>query len=204
MTKVLRTAGTAVAIAIVTLAAVVSTPAASWASDTVVSTTPSDRAAVATAPSTVDINVGAAPDASSSHVSVRTVAGATVSTGDAVLSGQTTLRQRVSIAASGDYVVAYHVVFADGGDVVGTFRFSVGTGIAPAVPDQKTILADEAVVLQHQHDVDPMSAVLLVVDVAVVLVLLALLLRRPSPRGRRTGRWSVSFPEEASAQPPTP
>ena len=78
--------------------------------------------------------------------------------------------------------MAYHVVFDDGTDAAGVLRFSVGTGTPPPALDAAARRADVAAVATHQHDVDPVGASLLVVDVAVLLGAVILLFRRPAPR----------------------
>ena len=77
-----------------------------------------------------------------------------------------------TILLTGDYTVAFHVVFRDGSETTGARSFSVGTGVAP-----RPAAVDAA--LGHQHDIDPLSAVLLTVDLAVVAGAGLLLLLRP-------------------------
>ncbi len=84
------------------------------------------------------------------------------------------------IETPGDFTVAYHVEFRDGGETRGFLRFSVGTGIAPASATGAIERAATAALNQHRHQIDPVSAVVLVIDAAVVLaVLLLLLVTRP-------------------------
>ncbi|MEE3922654.1 hypothetical protein V2I01_42720 [Micromonospora sp. BRA006-A] len=91
-------------------------------------------------------------------------------------SGDRSLVQTVRSAERGDVVVAYHVVLADGSEKSGTLWFSVGTGVRPAgVPDQGA----EAAAPLHEHGIDPLSAVLLLINAVVVFVAVAMLVLRP-------------------------
>jgi methionine-rich copper-binding protein CopC len=145
-----------------------------------VSADPPDGAALAAAPAAVLLTFSAAPDPALSHVSARDTAGREVSTGAAAPAGGAGLRLPVAITATGDYTVAYHVVFRDGGDTVGAVVFSVGTGAAPARPAVGP--AAEAPHPGHEHGVDGVSAVLLVADLLVAIAVPLLLLRRPRRR----------------------
>jgi methionine-rich copper-binding protein CopC len=167
------------------LAGLVLTPAAGWARSGVDATNPVDLSALRTAPAEVDLTLSATPDPDLSHVSVVDGSRRSVGSGDLRRVGDRKLSQPVRITAAGNYTVAYHIEFEDGSDLIGVVRFSVGTGAAPPVPDIAGQRADEAAALQHNHDIDPMSAVLLVVDLAVLVGVVLLLFRRP---GRR---WTV-------------
>jgi hypothetical protein len=127
----------------------------------------------------VNLMLSAAPDPNLSHVSVVDSDRRPVGTGDLTLVGGRQLRQPVRIAARGNYTIAYHITFEDGSDLIGVVRFSVGTGVAPPVPDAAGQRADEDLAQQHVHDIDPMSGVLLVADLAVLVAVALLLLRRP-------------------------
>jgi hypothetical protein len=86
--------------------------------------------------------------------------------------GPSGLRLSVTIQVRGDYTVAYHAVLMDGSETAGVLRFSVGTGVPPAGPAGAVPAAD------HQHPIDPFSAALLVLDLAVLLAVVLLLQRR--------------------------
>ena len=167
---------------LVTLLTVAAFPAPARAGGGLVSTNPPDGAALAVAPSAVELTFTAPPDSTASHVGVWDAARTALATGEPSRSGSAGLRQTFTVKASGVVTVAYHVVLDDGTDVVGVLRFSVGTGAPPPVLDPAARRADVAAVTVHQHDVDPVGASLLVVDVAVLLGAVLLLFRRPAPR----------------------
>jgi methionine-rich copper-binding protein CopC len=138
-------------------------------------TTPADGATLATAPTEVDLGFTAAVE--EFHVAVRDASGRPVTVGRADRVAPDRLRQPVSIAAPGEVTVTYHVTFAGGGTLTGTVRFGVGVAVAPG---DAPAVADS-----HEHDVDPLSAVLLVLDGAVALGAVLLLMFRPRPRTPR-------------------
>jgi methionine-rich copper-binding protein CopC len=153
-----------------------------WARGGLVDASPGNGAALRDAPREVDLTFSATPDPDQSHVAVRSDRGVPAERGAPRRAGDA-LRVPVSAGAAGNYTVAFHVEFTDGTDLVGEVRFSVGTGVPPpaAVPG-----ADRAAaaVPGHDHGVDPMSAVLLCADVAVLVGVVLLLLRRDP-------RWTV-------------
>jgi methionine-rich copper-binding protein CopC len=151
------------------------------AAPALVSADPLDGAALATAPTTVLLTFSAAPDPALSHVSARDTARREVSTGAPGRAGDTGLWLPVSITATGDYTVAYHVVFRGGGETAGVVVFSVGTGAAPARPTLGGPAA-QAPATGHGHGIDGVSAVLLVADLLVAVAVPVLLLRRPRRR----------------------
>lgn len=173
-----RTTTVAVAVAVTAVLLWLTTGVA-HAAPALVSADPLDGAALATAPATVLLTFSAVPDPALSHVSARDTAGRQVSTGAPTRAGDTALRLPVSITATGDYTVAYHVVFRDGGETIGAVAFSVGTGVAPARPAGVAAQAPDA---GHAHGVDGVSAVLLVADLIVAIAVPVLLLRRPRRR----------------------
>lgn len=180
----LRTGGVRVrprrAAAAVLAAAALSVPAlaapATAAPDAVLSTGPADGAVLSEAPDEVWLELSARPDPALSHVVVRDGAGTTVSTGAPALAGEHRLRQLVRPGAGGDYSVAYHVELAGGAEVAGILRFSVGTGRPPAGQAAVPIVDGG----HGEHGVDPIGAVMLTVDAAVLLAVLVLLRRRPA------------------------
>jgi methionine-rich copper-binding protein CopC len=161
--------------AILALAAVILTVTAAGCAtgpDDLTASNPPGQAALATAPPAVELTFSAPPTVDLSHISVLDESGRIVNSGALTRHGTGTLRQPVAIQAPGILTVAYHVIFADGTDTQGSMRFSVGTGTAP--PPLNAAPAAHA-----EHTVDPLSAVLLIVDAIVVLTVAVLLLRRP-------------------------
>jgi methionine-rich copper-binding protein CopC len=171
----------AVVAALVAAAGTTVVPRAAWAADGVVATSPADRAALADAPSAVDLTVSAAPDPAASHVTLWDSAGADLDTGDLTRVGDV-LRRPVAIRGAGDFTLTFHIVFTDGHDCLGVVRFSVGTGVAPALPDAARQRADQALAAQHTHDIDPLSGAFLVLDVVVVAAVALLLFSNPRRR----------------------
>ncbi|MEU1969438.1 copper resistance CopC family protein [Micromonospora sediminicola] len=147
----------------------------------VLTATPADGSALATAPGQVTLRLSSGADPVLSHVTVRDSTGATVNDGQAKTDGRSGLRQPVRPLGTGDYSVAFHITFTNGQDDIGVLRFSVGTGAAPRddgeIPEAITDPGG------HAHGVDPIGATLLVVDGLVLLAVIILLLR---PR-RRAG-----------------
>jgi len=176
------TATKAAVLAVMSGVAIALTPSPGWAKDGLTSADPADGAALQAPPAWVDLTFSGTPDVERSHVSVRDARGAQVVVGAFVGRDATTLRQPVSITGTGDFTVADHVELIDGRETVGSLRFSVGTGMSPAVPGEAAPLADEAAVSGHDHGIDPVGGVLLALDFAVVLIVGVLLLRRQEPR----------------------
>ncbi|HZN17518.1 MAG TPA: copper resistance CopC family protein [Micromonosporaceae bacterium] len=146
----------------------------------VTSTSPADGAVLTQAPTEVVLSLHGAVDLGRSHVSVRDTAGTAVSSGQPSLVTPERLRQPVSITATGEMTVAYHVTFAGGAERVGQLRFSVASGAgSAAAPAPAGAVAEPS----HEHGVDPLSAVLLALDGVVALTVVVLLLRRPRVPG---------------------
>jgi methionine-rich copper-binding protein CopC len=158
----------------------------------IASTAPADGAVVAEAPREVDLSFTGAVNPDLSHVDVRDASGAAVTTGRPRLVRPEVLRQPVDIAAAGGVTVTYHVTLVDGGQLVGTVRFTVGPAGAAATPGPPPPGSP------HPHGIDPVGATLLALDGLVALVVVVLLARRPRPtapaadgaraRRRRAGR----------------
>ncbi|HTJ36943.1 MAG TPA: copper resistance CopC family protein [Dactylosporangium sp.] len=144
----------------------------------IVDSMPGDGAALSAPPAAVEL-LGSRPiDAGASHVGVRDAQGRAVPADPPAADGSR-LRAAVRLPGRGDYTVAYHVVFAGGGEAIGSFGFSVGTAVrppraAPAPPSHAG----------HEHGVDPFGASLLLLDAAVLLGAALLLLRRPAAMRR--------------------
>jgi methionine-rich copper-binding protein CopC len=181
-----RTAGRVALLTVLVCAALALNPGAGWASDGLTSADPADGAALDAAPGAVVLMFSASPEPDLSHVSTRDGSGTEVGTGAVVRAGSAGLRLPVSIRSTGDYTIAYHVVFDDGTDVIGVLRFSVGTGVPPPRLDTaQAAKVRRSVAAGHEHTVDPLSGSLLVVDLVVLVSVVLLLLRRPAnpPRG---------------------
>ncbi|MFI9639047.1 copper resistance protein CopC [Micromonospora sp. NPDC051925] len=177
-----RAAAVAVAVAVAGLLAF--TPGAARADGGPVSADPPAGAALTAAPAEVTLGFGAGVDEAQSHVAVLDAGGGRLTDAEPVLVGATRLRLPLRVDAAGDYTVAYHVTFVDGTTSTGAYRFSVGTGIAPAPLDAAARRASTDVVVDaHGHGIDGFSAFLLFVDGVVLVVVLALLWLRP--RGGR-------------------
>lgn len=159
-------------LAVTGLAVLGPAPMAARADGTLVSGTPADGAALPAPPAAVTLSFSATPDAALSHVSVRDSAGREVTTGPLRAGAVRELRRDVRITGRGDYTVAFHVAFTDGSETIGARSFSVGTGVAPPPAAAEAAAG-------HQHEIDPLSAVLLVVDLAAVAGVGLLLLLRP-------------------------
>jgi methionine-rich copper-binding protein CopC len=144
------------------------------------SATPGDGEVLARPPAEVELAFTAPFDPDLSHVDVQDTAGTNLNAGRLRQVAPDRLTQPVRATAAGDMTVAYHMVFADGGQLAGTLRFSAGAGARAGAAGGAR--AEPA----HEHGVDPLSAALLVIDGVVALGAVVLLLLRPSPRsGRR-------------------
>jgi methionine-rich copper-binding protein CopC len=138
---------------------------------------PPDGARLDTFPSTVTLDF--ADDPQVAHLVAEDPAGRTVSSGEARIDGG---RVVVPVRAGSDglYQIGYHVTFARGGELAGTTSFTVGAAGAagkPAPPDATA---------GHTHlGTDPLSLVLLAVDLPLTAALMFLLLRRPRMRTPR-------------------
>lgn len=145
------------------------------AAQRVLASSPPGEATLAAAPGSVELTFTATPDPARSHLTVRAATG-TVNAGPLARSGHS-LRQPVSITAAGDVTVAYHVVFTNQDELVGSLRFTVlrpgaagpGAGADPAAG--------------HHHDIDPLGGLLVGVDLLVGLVVAVLLMVRAGPDG---------------------
>lgn len=140
------------------------------------SSAPADLSTLAHPPDAVYLAFNARPVPDLSHVAVVDSAGAATQAGPVSADGDG-LRVPVRIPATGAYTLAFHAIFDDGAELVGQVRFGVGTGV-PAASAARADQDPAAAV--HEHGVDPVSAVLLLVDAATLIGAVALLLfRRP-------------------------
>jgi methionine-rich copper-binding protein CopC len=146
----------------------------------VTSTGPADGATLARAPTEVGPAFTGAVDPNRSHIVVTDGSGTASARTAGVLRrpAPRRLSQPTSATAAGEVTAAYHVTVTDGTALGGSLRFT-----APSGNDA----GQSAPTSGHRHDIDPVSAVLLVADGITVLAVVVLLLRRPrrnSP-GRR-------------------
>lgn len=147
----------------------------------VTGTDPVDGSAVDRLPDKIRLVLSGPADPALSHITVRDAAGTVVNRGE-VRAAADELSQPVTATERGVFTVAYHVTFQDGREVVGSVWFSVGTGVPPPADTQVPPDAQG-----HVHEIDPLSAGLLAVDVSVLLGAVSLLLlgrhRRQSAAG---------------------
>ena len=184
MPRLLRIIGCATAALAVALAALFAARSHAQPQAGLISSYPADQATLAQAPAEIDLAFSSPVDLSLSHLSVRDGSGTAVTAGQPRLVTPERLRQPVQTTDAGEVTVAYHVTLVDGAELAGVIRFNVGNeaatrrinaGRPSAVPDEDA----DAV---HQHGVDPVSAILLVLDGIVVLGVIILLRVRPRPR----------------------
>lgn len=132
--------------------------------------TPADGSALAEPPAEVSVTIPA-EGVRTAHLSVATSDGVDVTTGPAVMRDGA-LVVPVRIVDRGTYLVAFHVVRADGRVEAGVTRF--GVGVEPAGHS-----------MAHAHPSDPLNLVLTVVAAALVLASLYVLLSRPRQASSR-------------------
>lgn len=154
-------------------------PAAAGGSREPVAAAPAAGDVLAIAPGEVTLTFAADVQPELSHVAVLDGGGADVAAGDYRLPEPRRLSLPVRLTATGDYTVAYHVTFPDGTSATGAYRFSFGTGAAPAPLDESARQAATATVTEHAHTIDGLSAIILLIDAAVLCGVLALLWLRP-------------------------
>ena len=160
----------------------------------VTSISPAGGATLAQAPTEVDLAFTGPVDPNRSHVLVTDGSGAPLTTGALQQTGPQRLSQPISVPAAGEVTVDYHVTFTDGAALTGSWRFTVGSGtvgsgtvgsgtVGSGTAGSSTAGSGQpAPTSGHQHDIDPVSAGLLLADGITVLAVLVLLLRRPRRR----------------------
>lgn len=167
-------------LALLVVALLVASPAASWAYGGGATTNPADGAILDAAPAEVIITGPARIDADASHVAVLDAAGTAVPARAPTQTGGGGLAVPVTITASGNYTLVYHAEFADGSQSSGIVRFSVGTGVAPPAADDAGQRAAAQFAAAHEHSVDALGATMLAIDALVLFGAVALFfLRRP-------------------------
>jgi methionine-rich copper-binding protein CopC len=171
---------TVLAIALAVIALVVATRSPALR---VVAGEPADGAVVGTAPREVALALTGVDDPLALHLAVlRQDGGRPVTTGTARLRGDR-LVVPTSIVEPGRYVVAYHVQLADGQHVSGQTAFSLA---APGQPTAAGRTAPEPAGGAGAHDHtsnDPLTGLLVAVDLLLTGVLITYLVRRPRLRG---------------------
>jgi methionine-rich copper-binding protein CopC len=139
---------------------------------------PAENARLGSAPGTVTLQFSGAAQLAIAHVAIEDAHGARVSYGDAQISGSR-VSQPMTAAGEGLFQVGFHVVSSDGAESAGVLRFTVGSspvaGPTPPAPDAA---------VGHVHlTKDPLSLMLVLIDLVLVVVLLiAMLRRRPTVR----------------------
>ncbi|MBY8870804.1 copper resistance protein CopC [Micromonospora sp. PLK6-60] len=175
-----------------TVLAVLAVPGAARAGTGLAGSDPRDGAVLVTTPAAVRLTFTGEPDLDDSHVAVLDDRGTAVTTADPRPAEPRTLRLPLDAGLTGDLTVAWHVSFRDGGQSQGTVRFSVGTGRPPAPAGAQLDRAAADLLDSHAHGIDPLSAVLLVVNGVVVLGAVTLLLVH-NPRRPRAWRLPAEF-----------
>ncbi|NJP33636.1 copper resistance CopC family protein [Micromonospora thermarum] len=188
------------AVVAVAALAVPAAPGAARADSGLTGSDPAAGAALAAAPAAVELTFAGEPDPADSHVTVLDAGAAAVSTGEPRRVDRRTLRQPVAAGLTGDLTVAWHVAFRDGGQSRGTLRFSVGTGRPPPPAGPALDRATAELLDTHTHRIDPLSAVLLLVNAVVVLGAVTLLAVR-DPRRPRAWRLPAEFGGPPTSRP---
>lgn len=141
---------------------------------------PADGAALREPPHQVSLTFDEAVQPAQIHIGVSDGGGHLVPSGAPVVAGAA-INKPVTIQADGDYVLAYHVVLADGRAFTGTNRFRVSSSLAS--PEAAPADAAQPAAGGHDHfGDDPLSVVLTVVAAGSVIALLVMLVHRPQPR----------------------
>jgi len=139
------------------------------------STSPADGATLARAPTEVELSFTRPVDRGRSHFVVDGSGAASARSAGALRqTAPDRLSQPIAVTAAGEVTVAYHVTFTDGAELAGALRFTAPVGRAAG-----SAAGSPEPAPGHQHDVDPVSAGLLVVDGIAALAVVVLLLRRP-------------------------
>jgi methionine-rich copper-binding protein CopC len=126
---------------------------------------PADGSTLAEPPAEVSVSIPAG-GVREAHLSVASAQGVPVTGGPAVMRDGS-LVVPVHIVENGTYLVAFHLIQADGQVIAGVTRF--GVGVEPAGPTG------------HAHRDDPLTLALTIVAAASVLALLYVLFSKPRP-----------------------
>ncbi len=142
---------------------------------TLVASSPAAGAELSAVPGGVELTWSAPADVRLSHVVVQDSDGREVPAGELRAGPDNVLHLPITEDATGLFTLGYHVVGADGAEAAGSLRFSVDAGPVPPGP--------APAVETHRHGgIDPASAVLLLLNFAVVAGAVIMLLLRPRPR----------------------
>ena len=116
-----------VVLTVVALAAAVSVTAPAWAHNELLSTTPEDKASVASAPTAVTLTFNDVVGKKFGFVSVTGPDGKQWNEGAFQVEGSTVTQPLRPLGPKGAYTVAWRVVSADGHPISGTFGFTLTT-----------------------------------------------------------------------------
>ncbi|SCF01999.1 hypothetical protein GA0070216_10454 [Micromonospora matsumotoense] len=168
-----RTAAVAVVLVTVVTALWLRSPSPPGPAATVAAAVvPADGSRLDTGPTEVRLRLAGTPDTDEAHVSLTPADGPQVPTGASRRDG-TDLVVSVPALPQGSYTVAYHVWLTDGRQSTGRSVFAVGA--APLLPPAAVVPETG-----HQHvGTDPLDGLLLVLDLALLIALSVILLRRP-------------------------
>ena len=140
---------------------------------------PADGAQLGSVPAAVTLDFSGIARLGSVHVVVEDASGATVSRGAPQISGNQVI-QPVSATGDGLFQIGYHLVSTDGAELSGVLRFTVGPASAAAAPPAPDAAAG------HTHlSKDPLSLLLVLIDLILTVVLLVAMLGRRRPAARR-------------------
>ncbi|MFV2018987.1 copper resistance CopC family protein [Micromonospora sp. LOL_023] len=167
-----------------------------WADDNRVYADPPAGAVLSKAPTGVTLAFAHDVQPELSHVAVFDRDGSEIGDGTYSQPASDRVHLPVTIDQDGDYTVAYHVTFPDGTSTTDAYRFSVGTGVPPVALDAATRQASTDAVARHAHQIDGLSATLLVLDGLVLCAVLGLLWLRP-----RDGRPMSFRPRDSGPTP---
>ncbi|GAA2687137.1 copper resistance CopC family protein [Actinoplanes palleronii] len=123
-------------------------------------------------PAEVRLTFSADADPALSHIAVATADGRQLEAGPVTAGPGHVLSVPVQSVGAGAYTVAYHVIGTRGEQVSGVIR-SGGGDAAAADEDALAALPGH----EHEHGIDPLSGILLAINLLVVLTVAALLLR---------------------------
>ncbi|MBV1849287.1 copper resistance protein CopC [Catellatospora sp. NEAU-YM18] len=138
---------------------------------------PADGAVVGTAPTEVELTFAGDFEPREAHVTVADASGRTV--GDRVRVDGDVVGVPVTITADGAYLVAYHIVLADGQILAGQGGFRYTRGAADSAPADAP--QPEASAHSHGSD-DPLNIALTFLAAALVAFMVMLMVQRPRPR----------------------
>ncbi|MDI1461475.1 copper resistance protein CopC [Catellatospora sp. KI3] len=138
---------------------------------------PADGAVVGSAPTEVELTFAGTFEPREVHVTVADAAGRTV--GDRPEVDGDVVGVPVVLGADGGYLVAYHIVLADGQVLAGQTGFRYTRGAVASAPPRTAPPAASG----HSHGGDdPLSIGLTFLAAVLVAVMVMMMVRRPRPR----------------------